>query len=329
MLISSARRTARFLFALLVGACLWPAPGSAQKSGGIPRLCFIEFTTSTRYDVFFEALASLGYIDGRTIVIDRHSADGDGGRYPELARQCIRRQADVIVIHTTPAAQAVKAATTTIPIVMLSLGDPVGAGLVASLSRPGGNLTGVSQNSPALAAKRLELLKEAVPGMSRALLLSFPDDPIDAPQVARMREASRALGVALHKAEIREPRDIAGAFDSGAAAGVQAVIPSAVSIFFVHRTELLERAERLRWPGVFPFREFAVGGGLISYGHQARALNARAAVFVDRILKGAKPADLPVEQPTKFDLVLNQTTARKLGVTFPQSLLARADEVIE
>ncbi|TMJ32493.1 MAG: ABC transporter substrate-binding protein [Alphaproteobacteria bacterium] len=285
--------------------------------------------SSERFRAFFETLHALGRIDGQTIVIDRRSAEDRPERFPELARECIDRKSDLIVAQTTPAAQAAKKATSTIPIVMISAGDAVGSGLVDSLARPGGNITGVTFIAPALAVKRLELLKEAAPRLSRFLLLSYPVDPVDAGQVKAMEHAAGVLGVTLHKQEIRSATDLASAFESGRAAQSEALIMSSVSLFFTRRVEILERAGRLGWPGAYPWREYAEGGGLIYYAQRIDDLSRRAAFIVDRILKGAKPADIPFEQPTKFDLVINLKAAKALGITIPQSLLARADEVIE
>jgi putative ABC transport system substrate-binding protein len=308
---------------------MWSLPVTPQPAAKTARLCFIEFDGSRSYDVFFGALQALDRAAGRTVTVDRRSAAGKPDRYPQLVRECIDARSDVIVAQTTPAAQVAKAATSTIPIVMLNMGDAIGTGLVPSLARPGGNVTGMTFMAPAVAGKRVELLKEAVPSLSRLLLLSYPQDPIDAGQVKEVERVASAVGLSVTKREIGSPADLAPALDAGAAAGVQAVAVTLESIFLTRRREVLEYAARKRWPGVYPFREYVEDGGLIFYGHRVDDLHRRAADFVDRILKGANPADLPVEQPTKFDLVVNLKAAAALGLAIPPSILARANEVIE
>jgi len=312
-------------------AALAPSFGLAQSSSRVPRLCFLEFSpaSSRRYVAFFEELKALGYIDGKSIAIERQSADGRTERFPALARACVSAAADVIVVHTTPAAEAAKRATTTIPIVMVGLGDPVGSGLVDSLARPGGNVTGLTFIAPDLAAKRFELLKQAAPRVSRSLLLSFPQDAIDQPQVEAVTRLAARLGVAIDRREIARAEDLRPAFEEAAAAGAQALLISSVSLFFEARGDILALARRHRWPGAFPWREYVEQGGLIYYGQRIEPLARRAAHFVDRVVKGAKPADLPVEQPTKFDLIVNLKSARELGIEIPPAMLALADEVIE
>lgn len=309
-----------------------PVVAAAQPASKLPRVCFMEFSessTTARYAAFFQTLEALGYRQGLTVVIDRKSAENRTERFPDLARDCVKLQPDVIVVHTTPAAQAAKETTSTIPIVMMGLGDPVGTGLVESLARPGGNATGTSAMTPVLAAKRVELLKEAVPTLARLMLLSYPPDSVNAGQVMEVARAARSLGITVNKREIRTAADIPAAFEAGATAGDEALLTTSVSLFFVQRSEILKQAARLRWPGAFPWREYAEEGGLLYYGQRPDELSRRAALMVDKILKGAKPADMPVEQPTQFDLVINLKSARALGIAIPQSLLARASEVIE
>jgi putative ABC transport system substrate-binding protein len=263
------------------------------------------------------------------MTIDYLSADGQAERFPPLAAECLRLKADIIVVSTTPAAQAAKNATRTIPIVMLPLGDPVGTGLVDSLARPGGNVTGLSQMAPGLAAKRLDLLKEAVPRISRVLVLSYPLDPIAALQIKELRNAARSLGVKLHVRDIRTADDLPAAFDAGAKESAEGLLTTIESIFASNRARVIELAAQHRLPAIYHLRLFVDAGGLMAYAASRPDLYARAAVYVDRILKGAKPADLPVEQPTKFELAINAKTAKALGLTIPQSLLLRADQVID
>lgn len=326
------RRVTRQLIAILAAAAAsWPTAILAQSAAAMPRLCFVEFSrdASGRFGAFFDTLHSLGRIDGKTIVIDRRSAENRPERFPELVRACIDRKSAVIVVGTTPAAQAARKLTSTIPIVLISSADAVGAGLVDSLARPGGNITGVTFIAPALAAKRLELLKEAAPRLSRVLMLSYPLDPIDAGQVKEMERVAAVLGVTVHKREIRTAADIAPAFDSAMSARPEGLIMPSISLFFVQRAEILERAAQLGLAGAYPWREYAEAGGLLYFGQNIDDLSRRAAFIVDRILKGARPADIPVEQPTKFDLVINLKAARRLNLVLPPRLLARADEVIE
>jgi putative ABC transport system substrate-binding protein len=306
----------------------------AQPAGGaIPRLCFLTFDPGTlessRFKPFFEALRELGYVDGQTITIDYFSAEGQGDRFPALAAECLRLKADIIVVTTTPAAQAAKAATRTIPIVMIPLGDPVGTGLVASLARPGGNVTGLTFMATGVAAKRLELLREAVPGIARVLVVSYLADPIAAPQLKELEAAAGSLGVKLLVHDIRTADDLPAAFAAGAADGAAGILTTAESIFVAERKRVIELGAQHRLPGMYPYRRMVEAGGLMAYDSYTSSFVARTASYVDKILRGANPADLPVEQPTKLELVINLKTAKALGLTLPPTLLARADEVIE
>jgi putative ABC transport system substrate-binding protein len=318
----------------LVGCAtvMWPLAAHAQQPAGkIPRLCFLTFDAGwpRRFKAFFQSLRDLGYVDGQTITIDYLSADGQGERFPGLAADCLRLKADIIVVTTTPAAQAAQSATRTIPILMLALGDPVATGLVASLARPGGNTTGQTAMTSGLAAKRLSLLKEAVPTISRVLVLSYLVDPIAPPQVREMEKASASLGVKLLVRDIRTADDLPAAFDAGAGEGTEGVLTTGESIFFVESERVVQLAAQHRMPALYPIRVMVEDGGLMAYDSYTSDLHARTATYVDRILKGAHPSDLPVEQPTKFELVINLKTAKALSITIPPSLLVRADEMIE
>jgi putative ABC transport system substrate-binding protein len=318
---------------LAVSLLAAPLAADAQPAKSIPRLCFLTFDPGTpqssRFSPFFQSLRDLGYVDGQTISIDYLSAAGRGEQFPALAADCLRLKADIIVVTTTPAALAAKTATQTIPIVMHSLGDPVGTGLVASLARPGGNVTGTTLLASGLAAKRLGLLKEIVPRLSRVLVLSYLEDPIAAPQVKALESAAHALGLKLLVRDIRTADDLPAAFDAGAKEGAAGVMTTAESIFVVQRNLVVQLAAQHRLPGMYPYRIMVDAGGLMAYEAYTSDLQRRAALYVDKILKGTKPADLPVEQPTKFELVINMKAAKALGLTIPPSLLLRADQVID
>lgn len=314
-------------------ALLLSLAAEGQPAARIPHLCFLTFDTGTlqsnRFGPFFQGLHDLGYLDGQTITIDYLSAQEHGQRFPTLAAQCLKLKADIIVVTTTPAAQAAKNATRSIPIVMYPLGDPVATGLVASLARPGGNVTGLTFMASGIAAKRLELLKEAVPGLSTVLVLSYLVDPIAAPQVAELENAARTLGVRLLVREIRTADDLPAAIDAGAREHADAFLTTAESIFAAERQRVAQLAAQYRLPGLYPFRTIVDAGGLMAFDAYTSALQARTAAYVDKILKGAKPSDLPIEQATRIELIVNLKAARALGLKMPTSLLERADEVIE
>jgi putative ABC transport system substrate-binding protein len=328
-------RRRKFITLLGGAAVAWPLGAHAQQSKEIPRLCFLTFDPGTlqsrspRFDVFFDSLRDLGYVDGKTIAIDYLSADGKDGRFPALVSECLRLKADIIAVSTTPAAQAAKRATRTVPIVMIALGDPLGTGLVESIARPGGNVTGMSMMVPELAVKRLELLKEAVPKVSRVLVLSYLSDPIAPLQVAALDRVAPSLGVTLFVRDIRSGADLAPAFDAGVSEHVDGLMMTAESVLVVHSAQIIEFAARLRLPAVYQYPTQIKSGGLMAYDANISDLHKSAALYVDKILKGAKPSDLPVQQPTKLSLVINLKAAKALGLAVPQSLLARADEVIE
>jgi len=322
--------------AVAIGVLAAPLAGEAPRAGNMPRLCFLTFDPGTaqspspRFATFFQSLRDLGYMQGRNITIDYLFAGGRGERFPALAAECVRLKADIIVVSTTPAAHAAKAATHTIPIVMIALGDPVGAGLVDSLARPGGNVTGMSLMTSGLAAKRLELLKELVPRISRVLVLSYLVDPIAPLQVKALKEAAPSLGVTLLIHDVRSADDLPAAFDAGAREHAGGLLTTAESIFAVQGTRVTELAARHKLPAVYPYSSFVSdAGGLMAYSPIVLDLHKHAAAYVDEILKGAKPSDLAIQQPTKFELIINMKAATALGLTIPPSLLLRADHVIE
>lgn len=324
----------REFIAMVGGMAVWPLAAHAQQSKNTPRLCFLTFDPgtlqSTRFDAFFQALRDLGYVNGETITIDYLSAGGQGERFSALAEECLRLKADIIALSTTPAAQAAKNATRTIPIVMIALGDPVGTGLVDSLARPGGNVTGMSLMVPELAVKRLELLKEGVPSISRVLVLTYLVDPIAPLQVKALNKAAPSLGVTLQIQDIRTADDLPAAFDAGAAAHADGLLTTAESIFVAQRERVNELAIRHRLPSMHPFSiQVTDAGGLMAYDANYPDLQRRAANYVDSILKGAKPTDLAIQQPTKFSLVINLKTAKAIDLTISESFLARADQLIE
>jgi putative tryptophan/tyrosine transport system substrate-binding protein len=323
-----------FITLLGVAAAAWPLAARAQAPRNIPRLCFLTYDPGTlqsnRFDPFFQGLRDLGYANGQNIAIDYLSAEGHGERFPALAAECLRLKADVIVVSTTPAAQAAMAASRTIPIIMIGLGDPVRTGLVNSLAQPGGNVTGLSLMVPEVAAKRLGLLKEAIPGISRVLVLAYLADPIAPLQVKALEEAAASLGVTLQVHDIRSADDLPAAFETSAKEHAEALLTTAESIFAAQGARVAELAARYKLPAMYCYSTNVVDvGGLMAYDVSYPDLIRRAASYVDRILKGAKASDIPVEQPIKFEFSINLNTAKTLGLTIPPGVLAIADKVIE
>jgi putative tryptophan/tyrosine transport system substrate-binding protein len=278
---------------------------------------------------FQEELREFGYIEGQTILLEYRSAEGQAERLPDLAAELVRLNVDVIVVaSSTPAAWAAKHATTTIPIVFVGLGDPLGVGLVASLARPGGNLTGSSLQSFELATKRLELLKQALPHISRVAFLLNSANPIQTRIFQQIQAIAPALGVQFQSVEMCRPDEVENAFATMTSAHIEAFISPLDPIFQLTQRQIVDLAIRHRIPGMHWVREFADAGGLMSYGPNIPSLYRRAAAYVNKILRGAKPAELPVEQPTQFALVINLKTAQALGLTIPPTLLFQATEVI-
>jgi putative ABC transport system substrate-binding protein len=316
-----------FALGILGGSCT----ADAQQLRKIPRIGFLDPSppSSPYYDGFREGLRELGYVEAQTITLEPRFAEGHPERLPDLATELVRLNVDVITAVGGGAIQAARSVTTTIPIVMGYSGDSVEAGFVVSLARPGGNITGVSFFSSELAGKRLELLKAMVPDVSRVAVLSNPAHPGEHIDWRETQVAARRLGVALHYVTVRGPHDFDDAFTQITAAHVDGlfVIPDALTV--AHRGKVVEFAVKARVPMMAAWSEFTKAGGLISYGPNLRDSFRHAAVFVDKILKGTKPADLPVEQPTKFELVINLKTAQALGVAIPPTLLFQADEVIK
>jgi putative ABC transport system substrate-binding protein len=323
-------------FLIAAGALLAaPLAAEAQQAAKIARIGFLGNSTTALghlRDAFLQGMRDLGYVEGRNLVIEYRYAEGQLERFPALAAELVALNVEVLVAPPTPAAQAAKRATTTIPIVFAGAGDPVTSGLVTSLARPGGNITGLSGLSPELVGKCLEQLKQAVPGVSRVAVLWQPGGQGERAEKDMLKEAevaARALGMRLQFVEARGTADFDRAFSdmTTARAGALTVLPS--SMFNTERRRLADLAAKSRLPAVYQLREYVDAGGLMAYGANLADLNRRAAAYVDKILKGAKPADLPVEQATKFELVINLKTAKALGITIPQSVLLRADEVIQ
>jgi putative ABC transport system substrate-binding protein len=323
----------REFITLLGGAAAWPVAARAQQSAKIARIGFLTSGLAVNPhlpEAFRRGLRDLGYVEGRNVVIEYRDAEGKLERFPALAAELVALNVDVIVAGNVPQAIAAMHATRTLPIVFAAAADPVASGLVSSLARPGGNVTGLSLMFPELVVKWLELLKQAVPEASRIALLWQPGvvgERTEKDILMEAEAAARALGVRLQVVEVRGSADFDRAFSDMTKARTDAL--AVVTTFFGERRRLLDLAAKNRLPTVFPYKEYLEAGGLIAYGPNVADLYRRIATYVDKILKGAKPADLPVEQPTKFDLVINLTTAKALGLEVPPTLLARADEVIE
>jgi putative ABC transport system substrate-binding protein len=305
----------------------------AQQSQKLPRIGVLLPGTPTSFAVranaFLEGLRDLGYVEGRTIAIEWKWAEDKIERLPELSAELVRANVDVIVTGGTSAATALKSATKTVPIVMAIIGDPVAAGLVESLGRPGGNATGFSIIAPEVGTKRLELLKEIVPDASSVAVMLNPKNPQSRIELKEMQVAAQTLGLQLHSIQITSEAVLDEAFAALTKAVAQGTILLTDPILFSQRKRIIELANRSRLPAMYFFQEFVKEGGLMSYGPSDADLFRRSAAYVDRILKGTRPSDLPIEQPTKFELVINLKTAKALGLTVPNTLLATADEVIE
>jgi putative tryptophan/tyrosine transport system substrate-binding protein len=323
----------RDFITLLGAAAAWPLAVRAQQPHRVPRIGVLLLGTPTsfaaRTQAFVEGLRDLGYVDGRTVAIDWKWGEDRVDRLPDLAAELVRAQVDVIVTGGTPPARTLKNATRTIPIVMAIVGDPVAAGLVDSLARPGGNATGFSIVATDLSGRRLQLLKEIVPGLSSVAVMSNVANPQSQMELSETQIAARRLALRLHSVPISADTSIENAFAKIKNEPVQALIVVTDAIIYSQRSHILGFTAGHRLPAMYPYREFSKGGGLMSYAPSDRDLFRRAASYVDRILKGANPGDLPVEQPTKFELVINLKTAKALGLQIPDKLLALADEVIE
>jgi len=316
----------------LGGLCVAPLAPEAQQPTHMHRIGLLTGFTLGRgrnVEAFLDGMRALGYIEGQNVVLEYRGAAGQYERFPALAAELVRLPVDVLLAGGTPAALAAKDATTTIPIVIAGVGDPVGSGLVASLARPGGNVTGVSVLQPAVVGKQLEFLKDVLPTVTRVAILWNPTNPGHTPVVQEADVAAQRLGVQLHRVEARGPEAFDGAFAAMTRAHADALLVLGGNITFEHRQRLAELAATRRLPTMHNVRPFVEAGGLMAYGPSSRDLRRRAAVYVDKILKGAKPADLPVEQPTKFELIIHLKTAKALGLTIPPSLLLLADEVIQ
>jgi putative ABC transport system substrate-binding protein len=323
------RRT--FIGSLAGGLLAAPLAAEGQPAREVHRIGFLSSGSPSSHSLegFRQGLRELGWVEGENIVIDYRFAQGRFDRLPDLAAELVRLKVEVIVASPTPPAVAAKNATGTIPIVMVAVGDPVGLGLIASLARPGGNVTRTSFSIGSLATgKGLELLKEALPRVRRVAVLSNPGNPSHARAIREVRDAA-PLGAQLQLLEAREPNQFGGVFAAMAKGRAEALLVVPDSTFILHGASLADLAIKNRLPSMHGVRENVEAGGLMSYGPSIDAASRGAAFFVDRILKGAKPADLPVEQPTKFELVINMKTAKTLGLTIPPSLLQRADQVIE
>jgi len=281
-------------------------------------------------DAFRERMRELGYVEGQNLTIEVRYAEGRFERFPDLAAELVRLKVDVIVAVVTPAALAARNATRTTPIITVAVTDPVASGLVASFARPGGNITGLTiVAGPEIIGKYLELLKEALPAVTRLAVLWNPTHPAHPSMLREAESPARSLGVQLQPVGVRGPNEFDDAFAAMSRERAGGVVVPTDPMYFQHRTRLAELARKYRLPAIYGLREHVDAGGLISYGADLSDLFKRAATYVDRVLKGTVPADLPVERPTKFDLVINLKTAKALGLTIPQSLLMRADEVIE
>jgi putative tryptophan/tyrosine transport system substrate-binding protein len=325
------RRPLELLVTLALAILLAPLAANAQRPGDISRISILSVALEPAlplFTAFREGLRELGWIEGQNLAIEFRWAAGQVDRLPALAAELVALPVTLIVTDSTAAALAAQHATHTIPIIMATVADPIGSGLVASLAHPGGNVTGLSLLASGLSAKRLELLKDVVPGLHRVAVLLNAADPGSAPSWQDTESAARALGLQLYPLKVRGPDEFAEAFAAATREGVDGLIPLADAMLFQHRAQIVALAAQSRLPAMYEAKGFTEVGGLMAYGPSIPAQYRRVAYYVDRILKGAKPADLPVEQPMHFELVINLKTAQALGLTIPPTLLFQADEVI-
>ena len=324
-------RRREFIVTLGGAAAAWPLAAIAQQPGKLPTIGFLGSSTPSTFGpwvaAFMERLRELGWAEGRTVAIEYRWAEGHSERFAEIAAELVRLKVDVIVTTGT-SVLAVKQATAVIPIVFAVANDPVGTGVVASLARPGGNVTGLSLEAPDLAGKRVGLLREALPGLRRLAIMFNAGYSAAVLETDEIQAAAQALGLETARLEIRTAEDISPAFEA-LKGRADALYPVGDALVNTNRIRIMTLALAARLPTVCGLREYAEAGGLMSYGPKFTDLFRRAAEFVDKILRGAKPGDIPVEQPTKFELIINLTTARALGIEMPPTLLARADELIE
>lgn len=321
----------REFIALLSAATAWPLAARAQdkiRVIGILDTISPELNAAN-LDALRSGLRELGYTEGQSIRMEYRSAGGQAARFPALVAELVRLQVDLIVTRGTPASRAAKEATSTIPIVMAAIGEPLGTGIVASLARPGGNVTGLSAFVTELAGKRVELMKEVVPGVTRVGFFNNMSNPVIPPQWEETQKAARSFSIQAELLDVRAKEDIGRAFEKAARIGVDGLLVGIDAVTQQHRGLIATLAEQQRLPTIYASREYVEAGGLMSYGVSYPDLYRRAAGMVDKIFKGAKPGDLPVEQPTKFELAINGKTAKAIGLNVPSIVLARADEIIE
>lgn len=327
----SARR--RLLVGALHSLALAGAPWRAARAARVARVVFIAAaypaTLAVRTDAFRRGLRERGYVEGRSIAVDYLFAEEQLERIPSLVAQAIASRADVIVSAGPSVTRAARAATSTVPIVMAFDPDPVGAGFVASLARPGGNVTGMSSVGPEMGRKHLELLQQTLPGLARVVVMGNTAEPGNSIATRALVDAAPRLAIQLTVTSVSSDADIAPAFEFAAKSNAQAALVLSSPLVLFHAREFADHAMRRRLPAVFPYLDIVEAGGLMHYGVSMPDLYARAAGYVDRILRGTKPADLPVEQPSRFELVVNKRAARALGVTIPAAVLARADRIID
>jgi putative tryptophan/tyrosine transport system substrate-binding protein len=319
---------------LLGGAAVAsPFAARAQPAGKVLRIGVLETVSAAmnaaNFDAFRRGLRELGYVEGQHYVVEYRSADGRAERFPDLAAELVRLRVDLIVTRGTPAAQAAKAATATIPVLMAAIGEPLGVGVVASLAQPGGNVTGFSAFVTELAGKRVELAKEMMPGLARVGFLNNMSNPIIPPQWDATKGAARSLGIEAELLDVRRAEDLGRAFDTAVQRKIGALLIGVEAITQANRQPIIDHAARVQLPAVYAAREFVDAGGLMTYGVSYPHLYFRAAGLADKIFRGARPADLPVEQPTKLELIINLKAAKAIGLTISDLFLSRADEVIE
>ncbi|MBI3706665.1 MAG: ABC transporter substrate-binding protein [Proteobacteria bacterium] len=325
-----SRKIAIFLMAIAILAFAHSAGAQQAK---VYRIGFLSVASSSpmlpRVEEFRRGLRELGYVEGQNIAIEYRWGEGIDERLTGLAAELVRLKVDIMVVHGVVATLAARQATTTIPIVCFACGDAVSTGLVESLARPGGNVTGQTLLAPEAIGKRLELLKEVIPGLTRVAVLLNSSNPVSGPELRETETAARSLGLQLQSLSVTDPRGFESAFSSMNSARADALIVLSDAMFFGQRGQIADLATANRLPAISWFGDFAKSGGLMSYGPDVLAMARRAATYVDKIRNGAKPADLPIEQPTRFEFMINLKTAKALGITIPPTLLVRADEVIE